>query len=119
MGMVIMVEEEKGVEEEEEERPKKNSIKNSIKKRKQDLIERNSPSILSSMRAEQSKAKQSHVVSIHQKSTTKLKAQLFIFLLLFHFFAVCHLHFPSRPTQSEGSCKVHKYMIQVQQEEEK
>lgn len=67
MVMVIMLEEEKGVKEEEEERPKKkNSIKKSIEKRTQDLIERNSPSILSSIRAEQSKAKQSHVVSIHQ-----------------------------------------------------
>lgn len=43
--MVMIVKEEKGMEEEEEERPKKNSIKKSIKKRTQDLIERNSPSI--------------------------------------------------------------------------
>lgn len=44
-----------------------NSIKNSIEKRTQDLIERNSPSVHpSSIRAKQSKAKQSHVVSIHQ-----------------------------------------------------
>lgn len=45
--MVIMLEEEKGVEEEEEEeeRPKIHSTKNSIEKRTQDLIERNSPSI--------------------------------------------------------------------------
>lgn len=67
MVMVMIVKEEKGVVEEEEERPKKNPTKNSIEKRTQDLIERNSPSIHpSSIRAEQSKAKQSHVVSIHQ-----------------------------------------------------
>lgn len=45
MVMVMIVEEEKGVKEEEEERPKKNSIKKSIEKRTQDLIERNSPSV--------------------------------------------------------------------------
>lgn len=45
MVMVIMVEEEKGVKEKEEERPKKNPTKNSIEKRTQDLIERNSPSV--------------------------------------------------------------------------
>lgn len=56
MVMVIIVKEEKGVKE-EEERSKKNPIKNSIEKRTQDLIERNIPTILSSIRAEQSKAK--------------------------------------------------------------
>lgn len=77
MVMVIMEEEEKVVKEEEEERPNKIiQSKKSIEKRTQDLIERNSPSVRPSfLQLEQSKAKQSHVVSIHQKSTTKLKAQ--------------------------------------------
>lgn len=94
MGMVIMVEEEKGVEEEEEEeRPKKNSIKNSIKKRKQDLIERNSPSIHPSfLQLEQSKAKQSHVVSI--KINNQAKSTTFYFSSSFPFLRFLSLAFP-------------------------
>lgn len=93
MVMVIMLEEEKGVKEEDEERPKKNSTKNSIEKRTQDLIERNSPSIHPSfLQLEQSKAKQSHVVSI--KINNQAKSTTFYFSSSFPFLRFLSLAFP-------------------------
>lgn len=100
--MVIMVEEEKGVKEEEEERSKKNPIKNSIEKRTQDLIERNSPSILSSIRAEQSKAKQSHVVSIKINNQAKSTTFYFFFFSISSLSVDCISHpvlIPSYPVR--------------------